>query len=130
MAVQIFGQSFAHISHMPRLIRISGNFLLILRIADDKSVLVGVVCKPLSLRRLGECLGQFTSIGIAGDIHRQSGLMFTAARLCTDLVRSLLPIGSNLGLMDLDLSRIRTIPGHRQDLQPLIGRRLKHLLQM
>ena len=67
---------------MPWFIGISGDLRLILRISNDKSVIMTVFRKPFAIRGISKAFLQRAIHRLTGHINSQSRLMLTAARLC------------------------------------------------
>ena len=85
--VKICRQLSSNITDMPRLIRVSCDLRLILRITYDETILMTVLCQPFSIGSITEAFLQCAAHRLAGYIQSKPRLMLAAARLCRYKIR-------------------------------------------
>src|SRR5690606_2074708 len=68
-------------------------------VADDEAVLPRMLSNPSRLAGATESADLATAAATRDDIHRESGLVFTEARTCRDLICTLLPARAHMSGM-------------------------------
>ena len=98
----------AYVAYVPGLTLVTGHFGPFCFVANDKAVLCAMLVQPLAFLGIGELLGKGKLDGIAGNIRRQTQLMFAFAGLTSGL---LLGIRFDRTIRNLVSAMYRKVPG-------------------